>query len=645
MGRHGGFSIAQTRNTHASYYTSYYEYLIKAFGPEFAAKLSGQKEAPLLARILAIPTYPQEPGARAIPARPQKSAAMAGFRHFLSDADTLPLDKQFKVDGDDPLQSDDSVKRLRELMAKLAQRMCAPPVWEGDEGNPNKGENPDIPAGYTYLLQLVAHDLVQTSFPLSVLEDTTTGVRNERGYRLKLDTIYGAGPEVCPFAYVTGPEPYRTRSRLRLGELANDEDQIEMNPKGRDIARFDAGEGRISSKRPRLADVLIADPRNDDHAILSQLTALFHHLHNGLMCKLPQPTAQDTADSASEATFDAFLCARGAAALIYRNIIRRDLMRRVLNREIYNRYSVDQPKFLSDFYAKPYDDRDETDAISHSRHCGSFIPLEFTHGAFRFGHAMARDEYMINHMKDPFELGEAIRATSFHEPTSMPLGRKWIIRWSNFFDVPNKEGRPPQPSMRISPHFSHHLEDGVLFPKFDPTGREGLAYRDLMSAAFVRLWSVNSLIEEIRARRPALIRNCRLLNDRWYRVERLRAWLEQDRGDMTEADIQTLANDPPLPFFILFEAAMGPDDPTKRGKTLGVLGSIIVAEVIFGAMLEDRLPSVGTSGGLRQSLARFCSRFYSKNHLEFVPEIETMGQLIPFIVRIAELEDADPKFF
>jgi hypothetical protein len=645
MGRHGGFSIALTRNASAGHYDDYYQYLIKAAAaPELFAKLPGLKQNPVLGHVFAMPAALPIRTPTRTPTEPQKPVAIAGFRHFLCNTETLPLHKQFKVDGDDPLRSEDSVKRLRELMARLATRMYAAHSWEGDEGKPNKGENPEIPAGYTYLLQLVAHDLVQTSFPVSILEDTRTGVRNDRGYRLKLDTIYGAGPEVCPFAYATELDSTCSRSRLRLGEGVNHEDQIKMNPRGRDIARFDAGEGGEDCERPRLADVLIADRRNDDHAILSQLTTLFHHLHNGLMRRLPKPSEKDTADSASESTFDAFLCARGAAALIFRNIIRRDLMKRVLNRDIYNRYSVDRPRFLSDLNVGPYEG--ETGATEQRPYPKSPMPLEFTHGAFRFGHAMARDRYKINPAFEPLTLGDAIRATSFHTPCSMPLGRKWIIRWSNFFDVPNEEGRLAQPSMRIGPHFTAQLESKELFPAIDEdTGQGGLTYRDLMSAAFVRLWSVNSLIEEIRSRRPALIRNCRLLNDRWYRVERLRTWLEQERGEMTEADINTLANDPPLPFFILFEAAIGPDDPAKRGKTLGVLGSIIVAEVIFGAMLEDRLPGVEGSGGLRQSLARYCSCIYTKNHLEFVPEIETMGQLIPFIAHIAELEDADPKFF
>jgi hypothetical protein len=614
MGGHGGgFSIAQTRRGADD------ERLIGIASPDPIARLPGLSEDPLQARILAIPKRPTAP------------VAVAGFRHFLSDADTLPLEKQFKVDGDDPLRSHASIKRLRELMARLAKRMRKTPVWEGDEGD---HENPDIPAGYTYLLQLVAHDLVETTYPLSILEDTTTGVRNDRAYRLKLDTIYGGGPQVCPFAYAT--EPRGVRSRLRLGG-GNKEDQVEMMPKARDVARFDGGEGDTSSG---LTDPLIADPRNDDHAILSQLTALVHHLHNGLMDRLAPPLQMDTADSDIEATFDAFLCARGAAVLIYRNVIRRDLMKRVLQREIYNRYDADRPDFLDDFSVQP---RNETGASRGSPHRGSLVPLEFTHGAFRFGHAMVRKSYKINPAHDAFELNLVLRATSSSDPLSMPLKRKWIVSWSHFFNVPNVP-QQPQPSFRIGPRFNDYLDEEHLFPAIDETGQLGLEYRDLMSAAFVGLWSVNSLIDEIRSRQPSLIANCRLLNDRGYRVERLRAWLERDRGELTEADINTLANDPPLPFFVLFEAAMSPDDPAKRGKTLGVLGSIIVAEVIFGAMREDALPAATASGGLRGALSRLSSQIYSSDHLEFVPEIETMGDLVTFIADIAHLKDADPTF-
>lgn len=600
MGRHGGgFSIAQEQlGNGAILHTA----TAGSGGQAFSARLGAE-------------TF----SARA-PAPPEQG--ISGFRHFLIDLDTLPLEKRFKVDGEDPLRSDESKERLRSLMERLARRMLVAPVWEGGQGS---RENSDIPAGYTYLLQLVAHDLVQTSFPLSVLENTATGVRNDRGYRLKLDTIYGGGPEVCPFAYEARPKAARSRLRLGGGGV-NSEDPVEMNPKGRDIARV-ACPWDPNRQPQRLTDVMIADQRNDDHAILSQLTTLFHHLHNGLLARL-SPPAGGTTESDTAETYKAFLCVRGAATLIYRNIVRRDVMRRVLNRKVYNRYNVEQPHLLSASSAQRPSD-------------GSAIPLEFTHAAFRFGHAMVRDSYQIN-SANAFSLGEVLRATSYSAPSSMPLHRKWIASWSQFFDVP---GRPrPQSSMRISPHFSGQLHDRSLFPPTAANGAWGLAYKDLMSAAFAGLWSVNSLIDEIRSRQPALIGSDPLLEDRSYRVAQLRTWLAQNRGELTDADIETLANDPPLSFYILFEAALGTNDPAKQGKTLGVLGSIIVAEVIFGAMLEGRLPDETLSSPLRDSLSRLSSRIYATNRLDFVPELDNMGDLVPFVADIANLQHADPTF-
>lgn len=600
MGRHGGgFSIAREQlgsDTLRDAETA------ATAGQESPARL-GREASPRRA------TVPSEQG-------------MSGFRHFLSGLDTLPLDKRFKVDGDDPLGSDASKERLRLLMERLARRMLVAPVWENGQGPP---ENSDVPAGYTYLLQLVAHDLVQTSFPISVLENTAIGVRNDRAYRLKLDTIYGGGPEVCPLAYEARPKAARSRLRLGGGGI-NSEDPVAMTPAGRDIARV-ACPWDPNSQPQRLTEVLVADQRNDDHAILSQLTTLFHHLHNGLLAKLSPPHAGTTEFDTAE-TYKAFLCARGAATLIYRNIVRRDVMRRVLNRRIYNRYNVDHPQLLS--------------ASSAQQASGaSLIPLEFTHAAFRFGHAMVRDSYQIN-PSSAFSLGEVLRATSYSAPSSMSLHRKWIASWSHFFDVPGRA--QPQSSMRIGPHFSGQLYDRTLFPPIAAGGAWGLAYRDLMSAAFAGLWSVNSLVDEIRLRQPALIRNDRLLEDRAYRVAQLRAWLERDRGDLTDADIETLANDPPLSFYILFEAAMGPDDPAKQGKTLGTLGSIIVAEVVFGAMLEGRMPDEAPSTSLRDSLSRLSSRIYAESRLDFVPEIDKMGDLVLFVADIANLQNADPTF-
>jgi hypothetical protein len=73
-------------------------------------------------------------------------------------------------------------------------------------------------------------------------------------------------------------------------------------------------------------DPLIADQRNDAHAIISQLTVLFHDLHNRIVGALRAPgTRPDERDARAR-----FLCARAAVAAIYRRIVRDDLLPRLV---------------------------------------------------------------------------------------------------------------------------------------------------------------------------------------------------------------------------------------------------------------------------------------------------------------------------
>lgn len=84
--------------------------------------------------------------------------------------------------GKSPRSDTGGVERLRQLMARLAKRMDFEFDWPGGaaEQGLEAWENPEIPSGYTCLLQLVAHDIVSTSLSIAVLEGTTTGVRKAR---------------------------------------------------------------------------------------------------------------------------------------------------------------------------------------------------------------------------------------------------------------------------------------------------------------------------------------------------------------------------------------------------------------------------------------------------------------------------------
>ena len=252
---------------------------------------------------------------------------------------------------------------------------------------------------------------------------------------------------------------------------------------------------------------------------------------------------------------------------------------------------------------------------------------------------MVRPEYVINDLST-HDLNTALEKTSANDPVNMPLDTTWIVRWSRFFEI---QGSRPNFSRRIGPFLSDGLGNDQIFPAVDQTNRVGLLYRDLLGSALAGLWSVDALIEEIAVRRPLLIGMSRLLADRRYRVGELRAWLTSSPGygGLTAEDIETLANDPPLPFFILFEAM---HQPRSEGLHLGPLGSIIVSEVIFGALASDELPAGHGADSLTLALAELSAEYYPTNVFKDVPEIERMDQLVEFTAEVSDLRQAVPAF-
>jgi len=550
--------------------------------------------------------------------------AMAGFRHFLPD-DFGP-DNAFKIDGKSPLSEPGGVERLRQLMARLAKRMDFDFDWPGGAAGqgPEAWENPEIPSGYTYLLQLVAHDIVSTSLSIAVLEGTTTGVRNARSGPLRLDTIYDGGPAVCPIAYQPDAAGGISRTALRLGPMKNAPGLL------RDLARMPPPCSDAIG-RDGLTEVAVADPRNDDHAIIAQLTVLFHLAHNSILKLLPAAAEGPTADSVLEAEYKRFLCARGALTLIYRQIIREDLLEKILHPAVYALYS--EPPAGFEFL-----DKGAAGLAGDAR-----IPVEFSHAAFRFGHAMARPKYQFNDQaQGEFFLSDVLLRNSAQSPEEMPQERNWIIRWSRFFKFEGE--RSPNLSRRIGPQFLPDYMKPELFPQIDDTGRAGLAYRDLLAGGILDVWSVPKLIEIVKNRRPELFRQSCLLNGADYRKalgDYFRA--HNDVVKFNDADIDMLVDDPPLAFFVLWEAGA---DPQTRGLKLGLLGSVIVAEVIYAALTRDPVLGEADQDSIDDALTSLVRRSFGDqpNSVDALKGIDTMEKLIRFVARNNVLANTDPSF-
>jgi hypothetical protein len=557
-------------------------------------------------------------------------ATVPGFRHFLG---SPRPSQRFKAYGIDPLCAPAQLPRVRALMNRLSRRMDAEIQWPSHaDASLERWENPCIPSGYTYLLQFVAHDLVHSAIPLSVAGVLGAGTANARRTPLQLETLFGSGPVSSPFVYALDAPNDDRRTKLRLGRMRWKDKSVEAGCPFRDIARAPAEnvtgiDRSIAGHRVALTEALVADPRNDDHAIMSQLTALFALLHNGLVDLVRRHEPANGHNARFGAAYTRFLCARGAVTLIYHNIIRKDLMRRAMHPAIYAAYSGPNPDFI------------DRHASSSEADDGWQIPIEFSHGAFRFGHAMVRPEYHINDFST-HDLNNTLEKSSANDPVNMPLDSSWIVRWSRFFEI---DGSRPNFSRRIGPYLSDGLGNDQIFPAFDETDRVGLLYRDLFGAAIAGMWSVDALIAEIAVRRPHFINTSQLLADRAWRVSQLREWLASTPlyGGLTGEDIETISNDPPLPFFILFEAMQQPE---AKGLRLGPLGSIIVSEVIFGALHDETDSSGSSTSSLKDALANAAVDYYPTNIFLDVPEIERMDQLVEFIAELGDLRQAVPAF-
>ena len=561
-----------------------------------------------------------------------------GFRHFLGPPKPS---QRFKAYGIDPLHAPEQSEKIRELMHRLSRRMDAQVQWPiHSDATIEPWENPDVPSGYTYLLQFVAHDLVHSAIPLSVTGVLGADTANARRAALKLETLFGSGPVGSPFIYALDTPNDERRTKLRLGRMRWKDQNVDAGCPFRDIARTPAEnvtgiDRSIPGRRVALTEALVADPRNDDHALMSQLTALFALLHNGLVDIVRRGEPSVATNANLGAAYKRFLCARDALTTIYHAIIRKDLMKRVIHPDIYAAYAGPARSFLD----RSAHFNNHSSARGATMPTGWQIPLEFSHGVFRFGHAMVRPEYVIND-QSTHDLVNTIEKTSANDPVNMPLDSTWIVRWSRFFEI---GGSRPNFSRRIGPFLSDALGHDKIFPAVDHTNRVGLLYRDLLGSAIAGLWSVDALIAEIAVRRPRFTGLSRLLADRPYRVGAIREWLaaEPSYGRLTSDDIETLANDPPLPFFVLFEAM---HQPKAEGLRLGPLGSIIISEVIFSALEQNQVPAARNASSLGEALAAISTQYYPTNVFEDVPEIAGMDQLVEFTAEIGDLRQAVPAF-
>lgn len=472
-----------------------------------------------------------------------------------------------------------------ELLKRLIKRMTDCYDWHECDDKPcyEDDNNDEIPAGYTYLAQLAAHDLLQNLAPQPrVSLRPGRFARDFRSDRLVLDTIYGGGPAANPSLYMINDTPDRQRCKLRLGLIRPESESGSRHPYPRpgapalDIPRA-ACPFLNDSPGAGAPDILIADPRNDDHVIISQMTALFHRFHNAAYDKLDERDKPKTdAD-----IYETFLATRRVVAHVFRAVIKHDLLKRLLDEGVYDYYC--KATFPNNFLDK-----------SNS----SLVPLEFSHAAFRIGHVMVRFGYKINdRLPQTASIGQVLAQSSARSADEMPLADNWLVDWSRFFDL--GDNSPLNLTRRIEPYIRGQLVHGDDF-EVPGVPEQGLFFIDLQRGVESGLLTVGKLAEKIDQFLPASVPRSEITKDPAKRKAAFEHWLTASKfGGFKpgKPDTKAISENPPLFLYLLFEAAHD-----AKGERLGVVGSVILAEVFFSA-LDTTKHRFEDAEGIKKDLA------------------------------------------
>ena len=425
---------------------------------------------------------------------------------------------------------------IEEGLARLGEAMVdKDPLVEPES-------QPELPtAGYTYFGQFIDHDLTLDLTPLSNASEKIEQTQNFRTAFLDLDHLYGGGPNMSPFLYETGnhnAERFLIGKTIETPGLKASDDDLPRNFQG--IA-------------------LTGDPRQDENLILAQLHVAFLKLHNLVIDQLEELNASPHYRRKGDSDFAA---AQRVMKWHYQWIVRHDYLETIIDPLVAERLrQLEEEKRLN----RTMDFR---------------IPIEFSVGAFRFGHSMVRDVYKtgVNDIHDKeIKLTTLFERTGSRGGAAPALPAEWVLSWERFFAIPPRTAcvnRARKIDTQIA-HALHHLDEQTI--KDIDLAKPGehiepkLALRTLLRGFRVGLPSGEDVAVEIARRMPGI-----------------KILTEDEVVSGPHKDVLTnpkygFRNNTPLWYYILKEAEVAP----REGKCLGPIGSYIVADVILGALAAD----------------------------------------------------------
>jgi hypothetical protein len=409
----------------------------------------------------------------------------------------------------------------------------------GDVGR-DTGADSIIPAGYTYFGQFVDHDItLDVSSTIDAPQDATT-INNMRSPVLDLDSVYGRGPALDPYLFrFPGVGEPPTAVRMQLGQNRNtgpggprDATGAVAIPSTFDVPRVVNGTNTTVTEPDSTFTAIIGDPRNDENLIVSQ----FHHallaFHNRVV------------DLLISAAFsgDIFAEAKKIVTQHYQWCVVHDFLPRVCGAAAVNAAisSVHAP------IGSPFS-----------------MPAEFAMAAYRFGHSMVRNGYILNSSL-PATASTLANVFNFIRVPRLPVFSNWTVDFNMFFNTAHPVGASFNNARTIDSILANGLEaipggSGIMAILAARNLRRGLAMGLPSGQGAARALGLTPLT-----------------------TDELTSGLPSAEVALLNSDSGLLLAKTPLWYYVLREAMV-----TRAGNQLGSLGGRIVAETFVRMLKRD----------------------------------------------------------
>ncbi|MEZ5734326.1 MAG: peroxidase family protein [Novosphingobium sp.] len=440
-----------------------------------------------------------------------------------------------------------------------------------------------LPSIITFFGQFIDHDVTANTdrepedgkgVPLEDLTiDRTNLKRNDRSKvvkslgnlrrgTLRLDSVYGDNTDWDKYL--------RQGAEMRIGKTTKGR-PFDLPRFGQDFVGKPSEIPDFSDLRSDFGDIvpdkiaMIGDGRNDENLLVAQMHLAFLRLHNALAANLPagEPAPGGLFGKAKKLTqwhyqwlivnaYLPVLCDSTVLAAVVKN-----------NASIYSKFASGNGRFDND---------------------RAPIPLEFSVAAFRHGHSMIRERYKYNETANgngiittAIDIFEQIGRGGLRGNST--LDDDWVIDWSNFLDAESSNRSADHIDTAISPG----LDDLINEPR--PYLRN-LAQRNLRRAYVLNIPHAQDVLAEL---------------DKLWKTKGFKRYdlniepIKPDDFRSIKGGQQLIDEgyheSTPLWFYILAESEI-----VTKGKSLGPLGSLIVAETLVGLIVNDTESYWGTPG-------------------------------------------------